>query len=112
MKLMYLSFTERGERLAKSLAAELGGVAERCGEAVSLAEWTKKGFSEADGLVFVGAAGIAVRAIAPICVTRGSIPLWLWWRSKGDLPFPFFPDIWEVQTLLRKKSAKAVVQYR
>ena len=31
----------------------------------SLGEWTEKQFSESDGLVFIGATGIAVRAIAP-----------------------------------------------
>ena len=30
----------------------------------SLGEWTEKQFSESDGLVFIGATGIAVRAIA------------------------------------------------
>ena len=36
-----------------------------CGCDHSLGEWTEKQFSESDGLVFIGATGIAVRAIAP-----------------------------------------------
>ena len=43
----------------------------------SLHDWTKEQFAKADCLVFVGACGIAVRAIAPLsrisCTTR------LWW---------------------------------
>ena len=65
MKLAYLSFTEKGFALAKTLADTLGGSAMRCGQPDSLHEWTKKQFSQADGLIFVGAVGIAVRAIAP-----------------------------------------------
>lgn len=65
MKLAYLAFTENGLRLAETLAATLGGQAERCNVPHSLSAWTEKKFAEQDGLVFVGAAGIAVRAIAP-----------------------------------------------
>ena len=65
MKLSLIAFTERGMALAEKLAAALGGEAFRCGGSVPLAEWTKKHFAADDGLIFVGAAGIAVRAAAP-----------------------------------------------
>ena len=65
MKLAFLAFTEKGFALAGSLAQALGGSVMRCGKPDSLSDWTKKHFAEADGLVFVGAVGIAVRAIAP-----------------------------------------------
>lgn len=65
MKLAFLAFTEKGYALAGSLAQTLGGSVMRCGEPDSLQEWTGKQFAQADGLVFVGAVGIAVRAIAP-----------------------------------------------
>lgn len=65
MKLAFLAFTEKGFALAGSLAQTLGGSVMRCGKPDSLSDWTKKHFAEADGLVFVGAVGIAVRAIAP-----------------------------------------------
>lgn len=65
MTLAYLSFTARGKALADRLAAQLGGRAARCGEPLGLAEWTQQAFAEAQGLVYVGAAGIAVRAVAP-----------------------------------------------
>lgn len=65
MKLAFLAFTEKGFALAGSLAQSLGGSVMRCGNPDSLSDWTKKHFADADGLVFVGAVGIAVRAIAP-----------------------------------------------
>ena len=65
MIIRLISFTDRGARLANRLAEELSGTAMRCGQPLSLDDWTKEGFSAADALIFVGAAGIAVRAIAP-----------------------------------------------
>lgn len=65
MKLAFLAFTEKGFALAGSLAQTLGGSVMRCGKPDSLSDWTQKHFAQDDGLVFVGAVGIAVRAIAP-----------------------------------------------
>ncbi|MBQ9347409.1 MAG: cobalamin biosynthesis protein [Oscillibacter sp.] len=65
----YLSFTDRGAALAETICSRLGGEAARCGpgrrEAVSLSGWTAEAFPAKRALVYVGAAGIAVRAIAP-----------------------------------------------
>ena len=65
MELAFLAFTDKGFQLAQKLAESLGGSVMRCGQPDSLKEWTAREFARADGLVFVGAAGIAVRAIAP-----------------------------------------------
>ena len=74
MKLAYLSFTEKGRQLAGRLAAALGGTAQRCGASCSLEAWTAAHFSKSDGLVYVGAAGIAVRAIAPHLKSKTTDP--------------------------------------
>ena len=74
MKLAYLSFTEKGRQLAGRLAAALGGTAQRCGASCSLEAWTEAHFSQSDGLVYVGAAGIAVRAIAPHLKSKTTDP--------------------------------------
>lgn len=63
--LAFLAFTDRGFALAQRLAEALGGSAARCGRPDSLGEWTKRHFAQGAGLVYVGAVGIAVRAIAP-----------------------------------------------
>lgn len=65
MTLVYIAFTERGKALADTLAAALGGVVTRCGEPLGLREWTAAHFRTGNALIFVGAAGIAVRAVAP-----------------------------------------------
>ena len=65
MELAFLAFTDKGFQLAQKLAESLGGSVMRCGQPDSLKEWTAREFARADGLVFVGAVGIAVRAIAP-----------------------------------------------
>ena len=69
-----IAFTRRGTALGRSLADALGGTLhvparfapEVGAEAYSSLEgWTAWAWARADALVFVGAAGIAVRAIAP-----------------------------------------------
>lgn len=72
-RLRYLSFTDKGYALALKLAHVLGGEAFRCGT-VSLQQWTAEGFSQADALVYVGACGIAVRAVAPHLASKTSDP--------------------------------------
>lgn len=74
MKLAYLAFSEKGYELAARLAGELGGEAFRSGQPQSLAEWTEEHFRKEEGLVFVGAAGIAVRAISPFVADKTTDP--------------------------------------
>lgn len=74
MSVALLSFSARGQVVAERLAEALGGTAQRCGGAVSLSGWTKKAFDECDALVFVGAVGIAVRAIAPFVKDKATDP--------------------------------------
>ena len=80
MKLSYLAFSKKGYELAKTLAKALGGQAFRSGHAdengkvLTLKEWTETHFSTCDGIVFVGAAGIAIRAIAPFVKDKKTDP--------------------------------------
>ncbi len=60
-----LAFTERGFALAERIADYLDGTAERCAEGC-LKDWTEQAFKEGGALIYVGAVGIAVRAIAPL----------------------------------------------
>ena len=71
----YLAFTSKGLALARQLAAACLGAVARCGEnGVNLADWTAVQFAQSDALIFVGAAGIAVRAIAPHCRSKATDP--------------------------------------
>ncbi len=74
MDIRIIAFTQTGSDLADRLARELPGQAVRCGEGVSLKDWTAAAFSQADALVFVGAAGIAVRAVAPHVRSKAADP--------------------------------------
>ena len=69
-----ISFTERGQALAEELAQKLDGEAVRCGQGPSLEDWTRENFQTGDALIFVGAAGIAVRAIAPHLQSKTTDP--------------------------------------
>lgn len=73
MELHLIAFTERGFQLAQKLGKTFGGTAVRCGAGVKLKDWAGQHFG-ADALVFVGAAGIAVRAIAPYIKSKTSDP--------------------------------------
>ena len=74
MSIRIISFTDRGDALAGRLAEDLGGEAMRCGKLLPLEDWTARSFAEAEALIFVGAAGIAVRAVAPHVWSKTSDP--------------------------------------
>ena len=74
MKLYYLAFSARGLALAQKLAGALGGEAVRCGGPVTLRGWTDEHFRTGAGLVYVGACGIAVRAVAPCLCSKETDP--------------------------------------
>ena len=66
------AFTARGDELASKLAASLGGSVR--GKDQPLANWTRESFASCDALIFVGAAGIAVRSIAPYIQSKALDP--------------------------------------
>lgn len=70
----YLAFTEKGRALAQTLCAALGGEVSCTRDGIRVRDWTSEQFPRAGALVFVGAAGIAVRAVAPHLVSKASDP--------------------------------------
>lgn len=81
MKIAIISFTSEGRGLARKLAGLLRGEGHAVNEDVksvdfadsipfSVTEWAERNFKNQDALVFVGAVGIAVRAIAPFIQTK------------------------------------------
>lgn len=69
-----LCFSRKGEELAGRIADSLGqGSVSRCGKG-ELASWTRKHFETDELLIFVGACGIAVRAIAPHVASKTADP--------------------------------------
>lgn len=78
MRAGILAFTDRGHALGarlRALMAEPGTDVSlsRCGEG-GLDFWTRRHFLEDDVLIFIGAAGIAVRAVAPYVSSKLSDP--------------------------------------
>ena len=77
--IVYLSFTERGNALAEYIRGEIGGETACLNKKIdkkilSLDEWTKEAFANREALIYIGAAGIAVRAIAPYVKSKLSDP--------------------------------------
>lgn len=78
-RIFLISFTDSGQALAEKLAGglnqkEMEAQTFRCGNPLSLSEFASQGFREVEALIFVGAMGIAVRAIAPHVVSKVKDP--------------------------------------
>lgn len=74
-KATILSFTEDGQLLASKIATELTDyTSERFTPRGNLAAIMQSRFSVSDALIFIGACGIAVRAIAPHLVSKTTDP--------------------------------------
>lgn len=86
--LAYLAFTARGTALAERLAAVLGGTVQSAGENLRLGDWTAENFPAREGLVLIGAAGIAVRAIAPHLRHKAEDPAVVCVREDGAYVIP------------------------
>ena len=85
----YIAFTARGLALAQRLAAACPGSVARGGaDGVPLADWTARQFAQSDALIFVGAAGIAVRAIAPHCRSKAADPAVVVLDEGGQFAIP------------------------
>ncbi len=84
----YLSFTERGRMLAERLCNALGGEVACTRDGVGLRDWTARQFPRARALVYVGAAGIAVRAIAPHLIGKASDPAVVAVDERGQYAIP------------------------
>ena len=98
MKLAILAFTRSGSKFAKRISETYEEKGDTCicrckGKAAadwgipvlegSLRAWIGEMFGECDSLLFIGAAGIAVRAIAPFVESKASDPAVLVMDEQG-----------------------------
>lgn len=75
MKIAAACFTQSGMELGEMLRRSFDGLTlTRCSENTPLSDWTRENFASCDALVFIGAAGITVRAIAPYVASKVSDP--------------------------------------
>lgn len=79
MRIEMICFSQRGLDLGNRLGGALSTQGEdvhleRGGENLRAGDWTRERFRHGRGLVFIGAVGIAVRAIAPYLVSKTRDP--------------------------------------
>lgn len=67
-------FTKRGAALADSLAREYRGRYEILRYEKNLRQWCQDCFKQAEGIIFIGACGIAVRTVAPFLKSKTTDP--------------------------------------
>lgn len=99
MKIALISFTRQGAKTCRAIADglqaaqheckafALASFAEEAGLATlntDLKDWTKDAFAQQEALVFVGACGIAVRAIAPYVKSKTTDPAVVVVDEKGQ----------------------------
>ena len=94
MRAGLIAFTSRGMALAERAQAVLEQAGWQCStrrggrQGVPLAQWTAEAFSQCQALVFVGAAGIAVRAVAPYLRHKAQDPAVLCLDENGRFAIP------------------------
>ena len=102
----FLAFTDRGEALAEKLAGVLGGETARAGRDLDLGTWTEAAFREKRALIYVGAVGIAVRAIAPFLRHKAEDPAVLAVDETGRYVIPLLSGhLGGANALARKLAA-------
>ena len=110
MNLSYISFTERGKALAERIQDLLGGesVCLRRGDSkknLSLSSWTAEAFEHSQALIYIGAAGIAVRAIAPHIQSKLSDPAVIVTDEYGRFVIPILSGHWGGANELARRIA-------
>lgn len=65
MKIGIIAFSQKGISLAEKIAPGFQCEAVLSGRDADRKKWTEDGFREKDALIYIGAAGIAIRSIAP-----------------------------------------------
>lgn len=73
-KIGIAAFTQRGEEFAERLMQKLGAEFVFLRYQGHLKQWCSECFERADGIIFIGACGIAVRTIAPFLKSKTTDP--------------------------------------
>lgn len=88
MKIAAIAFTDAGMSLGRRLQEKAEDFTlSRCAGG-GLRAWTEEAFASCDALVFIGAAGIAVRAIAPFVRCKTSDPAVVVIDERGTFAVP------------------------
>lgn len=123
MTIWIISFTLRGAHLAARLAGRLPEAkslryAEICrpgtgpSRVEELALWCRTAWEQAQGLIFVGAAGIAVRSVAPLLRKKTTDPAVVVIDEAAGSPFPWSRAMWAERMSWRVKWRSAWMPLR
>ena len=111
MKVAFIAFTRRGYETMQNLAVNMALNSPRIGDEFTLTTtkrladevgldsfddlgvWTGERFADSDALVFIGATGIAVRAIAPHVRDKFSDPAVVSVDEAGQFAVPLLSEI-------------------
>lgn len=116
MKVYVIAFTKKGtvlaakicQNLEKAMCFSMKITQDDIEMVTSLEEWTQKAFEKADGIVFVGACGIAVRAIAPYLKDKYQDPAVVVTDEKGQFVISLLSGHIGQANALSKKVAQIV----
>lgn len=67
MRIDAIAFTDKGQSWSRRLGIDVH-------RGTPVMQWAREHFDQADALLFIGACGIAVRAIAPLCKSKTTDP--------------------------------------
>ncbi|MEA4847834.1 MAG: cobalt-precorrin 5A hydrolase [Clostridiaceae bacterium] len=87
MKIAAIAFTDRGMEVGERLRKDFDMTLAHCPEG-GLSLWTETNFMAADALLFIGAAGIAVRAVAPYIRSKTADPAVVVMDELGSYAIP------------------------
>ena len=112
MKVACIAFTDGGVWLAQRLQQQVEGIELELSRGfgpgkADLRAWTAAAFEESDALLFIGAAGIAVRAIAPLVHAKTSDPAVVVMDETGQWAIPLLSGHIGGANLLARQLARA-----
>ena len=87
-KYKIICFTDKGQELMERLAEALFPGTPKIESVDSVSDWSRDNFESGNVLIFIGACGIAVRAIAPFIRDKKTDPAVLVMDEKGEFVIP------------------------
>lgn len=103
-----LSFTEQGWNLARRICALCGGDCACTRDGIRLRAWTAARFPTAQALLYIGAAGIAIRAVAPYLTDKTRDPAVLCVDEGGRFVIPLLSGHLGGANALARQIADAI----
>lgn len=108
MKLCIIAFTKRGNELKEKIKSYFSDYDILDLKYHNLRDWTEEAFKNGDAIIFIGAVGIGVRAIAPFVKSKDSDPAVVVCDELGKYAIPILSGHIGGANDLANKIAKAI----